>query len=155
MLSRKSPRLKNYDYSANGGYFVTVVTKNRKKVFSRIVGAGLCARPAVELTEAGRTAEGAIAYINNYESCSVEAYVIMPNHIHLLITKTGPGGRGDPPLQEIIGRMKSFVNRKCGGNLWQRSFYDHIIRDETDYLNAWNYIDGNPSKWLEDEYYVK
>ena len=80
----------------------------------------------------------------------------MPNHIHLIITKQ-TGGHGDPPLQvyDIIGRFKSFTDNKCSGTLWQRSFHDHIIRDEDDYLKIWNYIDTNPQKWHEDCFYTE
>lgn len=151
--NRKSPRLKEYDYTKSGAYFVTFVTKNREKVLSEIVGAGLCARPHVHLTEIGSVTESAVNYINNYEDYRVDKYIIMPNHVHLLIQITAEGGHGDPPLQDVIGRLKSFVEKYYNGTLWQRSFYDHVIRNEDDYLNIWNYIDGNPSKWCEDKYY--
>lgn len=82
----------------------------------------------------------------------------MPNHIHLLIKIDyhQTGGHGDPPLQvyDIIGRFKSFTNNKYGTTLWQRSFHDHIIRDEKDYLKIWNYIDTNPQKWEEDCFFI-
>ena len=85
----------------------------------------------------------------------------MPNHIHMII-RIQSGGHGDPPLRvyDIIGRFKSFTDSKykSGGQgdhplLWQRSFYDHVIRDEDDYLIRWNYIENNPYKWQEDKYF--
>ena len=63
----------------------------------------------------------------------------------------------DPPLQvyDIIGRFKSFADNKYDGALWQRSFHDHIIRGERDYLEIWNYIDNNPQKWNDDCFYIE
>ena len=80
----------------------------------------------------------------------------MPNHIHLIIKKQ-TGGRRDPPLQiyNIIGDLKSFTTHKYGEKFWQRSFHDHIIRDEKDYLKIWNYIETNPQKWREDCFYAE
>jgi hypothetical protein len=77
----------------------------------------------------------------------------MPNHIHRIICFKELGGRGNPPLQNIIRDLKSFTTYKYGAVLWQRSYYDHIIRNPKDYEEAWNYIDGNPLKWQEDELY--
>ena len=154
---RKPTRLKNYDYSQNGYYFITICTHNRKNILCNIVGEGLCALPSIELTPIGEIVKQSIEYINNnYNDVSVDKYVIMPNHIHLIIAiKTG--GHRDPPLQvyDIIGRFKSFADNKYDGALWQRSFHDHIIRDQTDYLKIWNYIDTNPHKWQEDCFYNK
>ena len=154
---RKPTRLKNYDYSQNGYYFITICTKDKRKILCDIVGEGLCALPTVELTDIGKIVNQSIEYINNeYEGILIDKYVIMPNHVHLiLINQTG--GRGDPPLQvyDIIGRMKSFTNSNYVGTLWQRSFNDHIIRDQNDYLKIWEYIDTNANKWTEDKFYVE
>ena len=80
----------------------------------------------------------------------------MPNHIHLLIEiNNQTGGHGDPPLQSIIGQLKSYTTHKYGKQLWQRSYYDHIIRNEEDYLNVWEYINSNAQKWTGDKYYIK
>ena len=162
LLSRKQNRLQNYDYSESGAYFVTICTGNRKQILSKIVGEGLCALPSVNLTDIGKIVRESIEYINdNYDNVSIDKYVIMPNHIHMII-RIQSGGHGDPPLQvyDIVGRFKSFTDNKykAGGHgdpplLWQRSFYDHVIRDEEDYLKIWNYIDTNPAKWQEDKYY--
>jgi len=154
---RKPTRLKDYDYSSNGAYFITICTHNKQKILCNIVGEGLCALPSIQLTAIGETVKSSIEYINEkYDNISVDKFVIMPNHIHLIITKQ-TGGHGDPPLQvyDIIGRFKSFTDNKCSGTLWQRSFHDHIIRDEDDYLKIWNYIDTNPQKWHEDCFYTE
>ena len=141
-----------------------------------IVGEGL-PLPLVKLTPIGEMVKQSIKYINDYyNDISVEKYTIMPNHIHLIITKqTGghkfsaaasvgafasqrcPPDTRTPPLQvyDIIGRFKSFTDSKYNGTLWQRSFHDHIIRSENDYLKIWNYIDTNPQKWNEDGFYTE
>ncbi len=93
---------------------------------------------------------------------TVDNYVIMPNHIHLLIfvnyeDSDKTGGHRDPPLRvyDIIGRFKSFTNNKFDGILWQRSFRDHVIRNEKDYRKIYEYILSNPSIWQEDSLYSK
>ena len=55
----------------------------------------------------------------------------------------------------LISTIKRFTNKKCGTQLWQRSYHDHVIRNDSDYLEIWNYIDGNPTKWTEDRYYTE
>ena len=158
---RKQNRLQNYDYSQNGAYFITICTKDKEKILCDIVGEGLRALPSIILTPIGEVVKNSIEYINNYRGITVDKYVIMPNHVHLIIT-VDSGGHRDPPLRvyDIIGRFKSFTDSKykSGGHgdpplLWQRSFYDHVIRDENDYLIRWNYIENNPYKWQEDQYY--
>ena len=154
---RKPTRLKDYDYSANGAYFITMCTHNKQKVLCDIVGEGLCALPSVKLTPIGEAVKQSIEYINTtYVTASVDKYVIMPNHIHIILLKQA-GGHGDPPLQvyDIIGRLKSFTDKQYNKHLWQRSFHDHIIRDEADYQKIWNYIDTNPAKWHEDCFFVE
>lgn len=154
---RKPTRLKNYDYSSDGAYFITICTHKKQNILCEIVGEGLCALPMTKLTPIGEAVNASIKYIvDNYDNISVDKFVIMPNHLHLIITNQ-MGGRGDPPLQiyDIIGNFKSFTTHKCGQTLWQRSFHDHIIRGENDYLKIWNYIDTNPQKWQEDCFYTE
>ncbi len=152
---RKPTRLKNYDYSNNGYYFITICTDKKQCILGKIVGEGLCALPSIELSAIGKTVKNSIEYINKkYDNISVDKFVIMPNHVHLIIAKQ-TGGHRDPPLQiyNIIGDLKSFTTHEYGKTLWQRSFHDHIIRGEEDYLKIWNYIDGNPQKWEKDCFY--
>ena len=91
----------------------------------------------------------------------------MPNHIHLIIevlTTTGNdcvlngSSQAPNPTNEIIPKFVSLFKRHCnreiGKNIFQRSFHDHIIRGEKDYLKIWNYIDTNPQKWDEDCFYI-
>ena len=82
----------------------------------------------------------------------------MPNHIHIILIVDNNGTSKAPsPTNNVISHavstLKRFVNKEIGYNIFQRSFYDHVIRNEEDYLNVWNYIDTNPAKWQEDKYY--
>ena len=153
---RKPIRLNGYDYSEPGAYFVTICTKNRECILGNIVGEGLCALPQNELTHIGRETEKTIRYINdNYNNVSIDKYVIMPNHIHLIVVLNDSGGHGNPPLQNVIGQLKSYTTNKFGDILWQRSYHDHIIRGERDYWKIWEYIDTNVIKWKTDCFYRK
>ena len=153
---RKPTRLKNYDYSQNGYYFVTICTHKKEKLLCKIVGEGLCALPKIILSDIGKATDKAINFINQkYETISVDKYVIMPNHLHMIIKiEKLAGGRGDPPLHKIIGELKSFTTHIYGKTLWQRSFHDHIIRNEKDYQKIWNYIETNSQKWEFDCFYT-
>ncbi len=151
---RKPTRLKGYDYSTPGVYFVTICTHNRKCILGDIVGEGLCPLPKNTLTNIGKETEKSIKYINdNYIGVVIDKYVIMPNHIHLIIVLDDSGGHGNPPLQNVIGQLKSYTTNKFGNPLWQRSYHDHIIRDERDYKKICEYIDSNPLKWELDCFY--
>ena len=156
--TRKSPRLKGFDYSTPSAYFVTICTHEKKKILgeilSPIVGEGLCALPKHTLTPIGKEVEVTIHYINHNEAkVAITKYVIMPNHVHLIVELSDAGGDGTPPLQNIIGQIKSYSTKKYGGKLWQRSYHYHIIRDDADYQKIWNYIDTNPLKWEFDCFY--
>ena len=149
--------MKDYDYSSAGVYFVTMCVKDRKRLLGEIVGEGLRALPKTQLTDIGLKVKDAIEFIDaQYQNISVDNYVIMPNHIHLLVRYEPPtGGRGNPPLQDVIARFKSFTTHQYGKPLWQRSFIDHIIRNERDYIEHYTYIENNPIKWELDELYTK
>ncbi|MDE6505646.1 MAG: hypothetical protein K2K71_00085, partial [Eubacterium sp.] len=89
-----------------------------------------------------------------YPDCVINNYIIMPNHIHLIITINNKSGR-IVSAPTVIGQFKRYVSKECGFAIWQKSFYDHIIRDENDYLAKAKYINENPAKWVEDKYYNK
>ena len=153
---RKPTRLNGYDYSVPGAYFITICSHNREYLFSNIVGEGLCALPQNILTPIGIEVEKSIQFINdNYIGVRIDKFVIMPNHIHLIVVLDNTGGRGNPPLQNIIGQLKSYTTKEFGNILWQRSFHDHIIRGEEDYQKIWQYIDTNHIKWEQDKFYIK
>ena len=148
---RKRNRLKDYNYSANGMYFITICTKDRKNILSSITQSPT----TVMLTEYGQIVLDAINGIHEYyPNVFVEKYVIMPNHVHLLLSVDSEGGRLliAPTVSRVIKQLKSYVTKSVGFPLWQNSFYDHIIRDENDFLTKYRYIDTNPANWLDDEY---
>ena len=159
---RKPTRLKNYDYSQNGYYFVTICTHNKNCIFCNIVGQGL-APAEIKLSAFGEIVNEEIADLENrYENIRIDKYVIMPNHIHAIIAiqNETAGASPCPTLSDIICTIKSLSARKCHLinskiTIWQTSFHDHIIRGENDYLKIWNYIDTNPEKWEEDCFYIE
>ena len=155
--NRKNQRLKNYDYSTENYYFVTICTEERKCILSHIVGNGLD-HSELRYTQFGEIVEKHLLNINVcYDSIKVDKYVIMPNHIHMII-KFGCDGeersRPFPTLSNVIGLFKSGVSREIGKSIWQKSFHDHIIRGINDYLEIQKYIGNNPMKWTLDRYYV-
>lgn len=154
--TRKPNRLNGYDYSADGAYFITICAKDRKCLFSRIpVGADIIRPPEIVLTDYGRIVEQAIMNIpEHYSNAEVLAYVIMPNHVHILLRLTEYDGRM-VSAPTIIGQMKRYVSKEAGFSIWQKGFYDHVIRGERDYQMIWEYIDTNPAKWREDELYIE
>lgn len=152
---RKPNRLNGFDYSKNGAYFITICTKDKKCVLSSVVGEGLCALPQIHLTPIGKEIEKSIKYINdNYIDISVDKYIIMPNHIHLLIEIDGAMRASPPTISSLIRSFKGLTTKEIGVPIFQRSFYDHIIRNEEDYLNVWEYINSNAQKWQMDKYYI-
>ena len=159
---RKDTRLKDFDYSQNGVYFVTICTRNRQSILSSVsVGGGVLDAPLVELTEYGKITEAVITNINQtYPHIQITKHVIMPNHIHLLIEVQNGASRTPPPttpanntLSLLVSTFKRFCNKHANTDLWQRGFYDRVIRDSNEYLAAWQYIDTNPLKWNLDEYF--
>ncbi|MCL2370897.1 MAG: transposase [Firmicutes bacterium] len=158
MLKRKVNRLQDYDYSQNGAYFVTICTKDKQCIFGEVVpvGAGVPDRPKVVLSQLGRQVEEAIQFQKTKTGLEIGGYVIMPNHIHIIMIISnddfGRSGTPAPTISKVVGSMKSYV-AKIYGNVWQKGFYDHIIRNQNDYDSILNYIDTNPDKRLEDEYY--
>jgi len=152
---RKNIRLRGYDYSQTGCYFVTVCAKDGHELFGSIdVGATALGRPRpyVTLTPLGKYIDETIRLASK-ENVTIEKYVIMPNHIHMIIAM-GAGDRGRSPLQYVIRNIKSYVTKQAGFSPWQKSFHDHIIRSKSDYQRISQYIDENPSKWTTDCYYI-
>ncbi len=158
---RKPTRLRDCDYSADGYYFITICTKDRQNILSDIVGEG---SPLPQLTIYGKIAEKYILNINKkYPHINTEKFVIMPNHIHIIFSVNN-GGRGNPSptIVNAVGWLKYSITKQInqiygsvGNKIFQRSFHDHIIRGEKDYLEIWEYIENNPQKWEEDKFYAE
>ena len=160
---RKPNRLKEYNYSWPGTYFITVCTKKHKCILSRIVGASIVgasiARPPTVLLSAyGKIVDEAIRSIPlHYPTITIEHYVVMPNHIHLLLQiNADEYGRPmvAPTISTVIQQMKGYVTKKIGFSIWQKLFHDHIIRGEKDYVKIRDYIENNPARWPDDCFYT-
>ena len=156
---RKSIRLKDYDYSSNGMYFITICTKNKEHIFGNIVGATIGRPPETTLSQCGQITKQAIENIHtHYPTVSVEKYVIMPNHIHLLLLIDNYNENGRPmvapTISTVIQQMKGYISKQIGFSPWQKLFHDHIIRNEKDFEKIWEYIDTNPLKWESDCFYT-
>lgn len=141
---RKSPRIPNYDYGLPNYYFITICTHNKNCYF------GKCNI----LSEMGKIAEKCILSIPKfYSNVTVDHYVIMPNHIHVILIFKEATEKNT--LSRVIGQYKMAVTKNIhcvNPNIivWQRSFYDHIIRNQHSYEKIWQYISDNPRKWEED-----
>ncbi len=156
---RKQNRLQGIDYSKAGYYFLTICTLNRRKILGRVVGGDALIAPSVLLSKYGEITEKYIENIKlRYECAHVDKYVIMPNHIHMILMLDNDVMRVSLPenktIPGIIRSLKILVTKEAGISILQRGYYDHIIRDEADYLTKCRYIDNNPARWMDDEYYV-
>ena len=159
---RKPNRLPDYDYSTPGAYFLTVCTQDRKPILGSIVGGGDLDAPKVALSKAGAVVRKHILLSNRINGVTIDKYVIMPNHIHLIVLVDGKaaGGTSRAPsptnavIPHFVSTLKRFCQREIGGTLFQRSYHDHVVRDEADYLKIWQYIDTNPAKWEADCFYT-
>jgi putative transposase len=174
--ARRPIRLKGYDYSAAGGYFVTIVTFRREYLFGEIVGGEM------QLSALGRILREEwfkTAVLRSYVELREDEFVVMPNHVHgiIWIEDDIAGAHGDvvvgarrrrAPTMECFGKpvagsiptivraFKSAVTYRAGreldsANIWQRNYYEHILRGQADYERIANYIAANPSNWAEDE----
>lgn len=157
---RKRLRLSGYDYANSGVYFITVCVKNRLRLFGRVESQ------VMKCSAAGQMVEYWWQEIaHKYAGIQIMDYVIMPNHVHGLL-HLHDGTSTVPSIPDALRWFKSMttnayiqgVNRlgwfPFAGSLWQRSYYDHIIRNETDYHRICEYILHNPSRWDEDSLYT-
>jgi len=185
---RRSVRLKDYDYSLPGAYFVTLVTRSRDCIFGAIQGEGIA------LSRAGQIVELVWKLIPNYFLVRLDEWIVMPNHFHGIIVIDGPDfGKGEAGGKElhlpqsallspaspqrpndmasnrpagtvpgslgaIIHTFKSMTTYKInalqktpGGMIWQRNYYEHIIRSEEEWERIRLYIQVNPLRWEEDD----
>lgn len=159
---RKSNRLKEYNYSQAGCYFITICTKDREELFGEVINGGMI------LNQLGKIVEKQLLWLaNQYIYIELDSFVVMPNHVHaiIMICDISTVGTGRdlslPPdtkiksLSELIGAFKTTSSKVIHLNghehfLWQRSFYDHIIYHEIELIKIRDYIINNPSKWELD-----
>ena len=159
LKQRKQIRLKDFDYSQDGVYFITICTEGRKNILSTIDINQDLETAKTKLTPIGLVAEQELfALCEKYPNIAIDTYIIMPNHIHILISILNEKENGKM-LQDMVKTYKSMTTKICRekfrtNKIFQRSFYDHIIRNEKDYNNTFSYIETNPGKWIYDRFYA-
>lgn len=147
---RKNPRLAGFDYASRQFYFVTICTKNRQPCLCHI--SGTIQSPAVRLLPEGEIVrQELLALPGRVPGLVVERSVIMPDHLHLVLSIGCYGGNDPPSISRILGNYKAGVSRRCGRPLWQTSFYDHVIRGSADLQEIMQYISNNPRQWILDQ----
>lgn len=163
---RRSIRMKGYDYSQAGAYFVTIVTRGRVPLFGEVVNGEIRLNRYGEIVQKWWD-----AIPEHFPSVETGAFVVMPNHVHEIIV-VGDGRRGTvamppggetpslqkPTLGQIVAYFKyqstKEINAAKGGpvtKLWQRNYYEHIIRNEQDLALTWLYVESNPAQWEADD----
>ena len=155
---RRSVRLKGYDYSQPGAYFVTICVRDWECVLGDVVDGEM------QMAEYGRVAHNFWAQVPvHFPNVSIDTFVVMPNHIHAIILIHEPREGGDtPPLRRpTLGQIVAYykyqttkqinvIRDNAGTPFWQRSFYDHIIRHPRELDAVRQYIANNPLKWELD-----
>ena len=160
---RKPNRLRSYDYSTVGAYFITICVQDMRCILATVETNGTPETAHVALSSIGETVKRTLHGINtHYRMIRLDHFIIMPNHVHLLLSvnEADPDGApgSSPPtntLSACITAFKKYSENAVGCKIWQRGFHDHIIRDDDDYRLHWQYIDENPKKWStgKDAYY--
>lgn len=137
LIKRKPNRLKNFDYSQKGGYFITICVKDKQEMlWGQCVGAdSIRPNETSHLSKYGLAIDSAIRDISkHYPNVLVNKYIIMPNHIHIILLLGVDSGRilsaPTKVVSIIIGQMKRYVSKQIGFSLWQKTYHDHVIRDE-------------------------
>ena len=160
---RRSIRLTGYDYSQAGAYFVTVVVRDRSCSFGSVVDG------AVQLNDTGRLVRDSWEWLAvRYPYVTLDEYVVMPNHLHGIIAMTDPCRGGSrtaqtpvrrQPLGRMIGAFKTvstkrlnLARRTPGRPIWQRNYYERVIRDDEELAGVREYIVNNPTQWELDKY---
>ena len=170
-LKRKNIRLKNYDYSKEEYYYITICIKNRKEILSKIeiynakimpnnVGVGVLDDPKIKLTEIGKIIEEHLKNIDKiYEkNVILDEYIIMPDHVHMIIKierqESGSSRTPTPTnakIPIIVSTLKRLTNKEIENKIWQRNYYEHIIRNENEYYEIIKYMQNNPIRWIQGE----
>ncbi len=152
---RKSIRIYDYDYSTPGAYFITICTANREKAFWSARRGELCSPANIPLSGTGKLVDREIQKLNSvYYAVRVDKYCIMPDHVHILLlidSDTDGQPQVAPTVSRIIKQFKGSITKQIGRSIWQRSFYEHIVRTQQDYAEIWEYIENNPLKYLQKQ----
>ena len=136
---RKNIRLKYYDYSEEGMYFITICTRNRIKLFGEIE------TKEIKLTKVGKIVEKSIINLEKiYNNITIDEYIVMPNHIHIIIIINE---KNNLTISRIINQYKGRITKTIGYPIWQKLFYEHIIRNESEYYKIKQYIQNNIVNW--------
>jgi REP element-mobilizing transposase RayT len=151
----KNVRLKDYDYSSSGGYFVTIVVAGRECCLSRIDKGN------AELTDFGQVVVRGWTWLaEQYSYVVLDEYVIMPNHFHGILfvedsqTEKGPRltlGRLIAAFKTVTTREINLARKSPGRQFWQDNFHEHVIRNERDLAGVREYIANNPLQWALDK----
>jgi REP element-mobilizing transposase RayT len=170
--NRKQNRLEKFDYASPGTYFVTICANERQNVFWKndflsifmqqglaneidyfvdSVGATIGRPQGIRLSALGQMVEETICNISaKYSGVFVDYFVVMPDHVHMLL-RTGVDKHGRPmvapTLSTIIRQFKGYVTKRAGKPVWQKLFFDHVVRNEQDYIEHIKYILENPTRW--------
>lgn len=143
---RKKIRIKDYDYSKENIYFITTCIKDRLELLGKIREEN-----HIELTKEGKIAKNNINKIEEiYDNVIIHEYTIMPNHIHILLEIKN---KKKITISKIIKHYKTNVSREIKYSIWQKSFYEHIVRNEKEYLKIVEYIQNNIINWKNDKYF--
>ena len=153
-FNRKNIRLPGYDYSQIGAYFITICTLNKQNILWED-NNWHPTRPneTPPLSPTGKLVDFAVRNISKiYDYVSVEKYAILPNHVHLLLVISIDDDKPVVPtsVSTIIKQFKGYVTKTSGKHVWQKSFYDRIVRNEQECQTIWEYIDANPLNWAEE-----
>ena len=155
---RKNIRLKEYDYSQNGAYFITICTKDRQSLFGSVGADSISARTITTTFE---------NTIKQYAGISAPIFVVMPNHFHAIIMIERADMESAPTISDVVQAFKRYSTVEYSKlvhqgmlppydkQVWQRGFYDHIIRNQSDYDEIYRYIENNPVQWEQDELYTQ
>jgi REP element-mobilizing transposase RayT len=155
---RRSIRLKYFDYSSAGMYYVTICTQDRAKLFGEIVRATLC-------NHSDNADKMIVKWLkeieNKFLGIHIDRFIVMPNHIHFIVCIQG--GCTGPSLHEIVEWFKTMTTNeyirgvKSGlyppfnKRIWQRNYFERIIRNDSEYQRISQYIEDNPTRWVENE----
>ena len=139
-------------------YFVTICARNKEKLFGRVTDGDELHLPQMQLSETGRIVEEQILTIRNAHFVSLIKYVVMPNHLHMILQVEEGAEKNlaaNAVIPHTIGTFKRFCTGRIGENVFQRSFHDRVIRNQREFEKIWTYIENNPCKWKEDCFYYE